>query len=647
MIYLLSFVLCFTTWGEESLETIRVSHGGISNSLVDFVPNVTVLQSKDLKKRREINLGDTLKNEAGIQSSSFGPNAGRPIIRGLDGDRIRILQNGLGVLDASSASVDHAVPIDTLIIDSIEVVRGPMSLLYGSSAVGGVVNVNTNRIHNTYEEGTIREFQVQGDSAQNALSSSARLDHGAKNWMFHVDAGYRNANDLRIPGKQKSERLNAPGKFEAKNKLPNSGSVQKTAAVGAARIFDRGYFGMSYYFFDNFYGTVADEDVDIKMKQNRIELHTEYQLRGDVFKSIRLKTAQSDYLHKEFESGEVGTTFSNEGNETRLEISSEASGFKGITGFQGQKFNFKAVGDEAFLPPTQNQLISAFTLQELTVNQNIFSVGGRLENAVIENKVSGGKERDFNGVNGSLGYRRLFSQTHTGLISFSYTERIPNYQELFAEGFHVASGTYELGDENLHKEKAFALDTGLKYHSDSTTASLSVYAQQFKDYIALINTGKPSPELGIDISSFQQVDAIFYGFEFDGKKRLEQSPLSIITKADLVRGKNKDNGKNLPRISPPRITLGLEWVNKRWTLDVEEQYNFEQTKTAPNETRTNAFILLNAGVAYDLIKGNAKWSFFTRLKNILNEEARLHTSTLKDIAPLAGRSVVAGVQYIY
>lgn len=632
----------------ENLEVIEVSHKGTSNTLVDFVPSVTTLKQTELRKRRASTIGDTLRHEPGVHSSSFGPNASRPVIRGLEGDRIRVLQNGLGVLDASSQSVDHAVPIDTLVVDSVEIVRGPMSMLYGSSAVGGVVNVNTTRIHSTYEPGAISELQLQGDSSQNAGSTGAKIDFGVSDWMFHIDGGYRNANDLRIPGKQKSSRADVPDdEFTGKNKLPNSSSVQKSLAVGASKVYSKGYFGLSHYFFDNTYGTVVEEDVDIKMKQNRLEFHSEYKTDSSVLSSIRFKTAQSDYSHKEIAAGEVGTTFSNEGNESRLEFLTTMKDIKGVSGLQSQNFIFKAIGDEAFLPTSRNSGISIFTLQDYVSGNNTYSLGARAENSHIDVQTSGGKERNLNGLNGSFGFQHKFTEATSFISSLSYTERLPNAQELFAFGPHVATGIEERGRDDLKKEKAYALDLGVKYLTTQESFSLSVYAQKFQDYIALLNSGSQDPVSTFDIYNYEQADALFYGFEIDGKKKLGSSPFNVFSRGDLVRAKNTDSGQNLPRISPPRIALGLEWVKDRLTADVEAQYNFQQTKVASDERRTDSFTLLNAGFAYDLLKAPGKYSFFARVKNLLNDEARLHTSTLKDIAPLAGRHVVAGLQLTY
>lgn len=651
-IYLFILLFSFSLFAqEESLDTIEVTHEGSLGQLVDFVPSVTTLKNNELKKRRESSLGDTLKNEVGVQSSSFGPNASRPVIRGLDGDRIRILQNGLGVLDASAQSVDHAVPVDTLVIDSIEVVRGPMSLLYGSSAVGGVVNINTTRIHSSFEKGAIQELQMSSDSSQDALALGAKIDYGTdQKWMLHFDGGYRNANDLRIPGSEASNRATVAQRAEhdGKDRLTNSASVQKTMAFGASKIFNRGFIGMSFYSFDNQYGAVAEKNVDIKMKQDRVELHGEYLLNGKILKKMKFKTAQSDYGHKEIDAGQIGTTFTNEGNESRLEFMTESENLKGISGLQSQLFNFSAVGDEAFLPPSMNRGVSAFTLQDLTHGSNIYSFGGRLETTYLQDLSSGGVSRSFNGANGSLGFRHQFSETHTGIASFSYTERLPSFQELFAEGLHVATGTYEKGNDGLRKERAFALDLGLKYKSDSIQTSLNLYAQEFKDYVTLFLTDTPYPEdTSIFESEYRQVNALFYGFEFDGSKKLGDSPFRLITKADLVRAKNKDSGENLPRISPPRLTLGLEMLKDRWVWDAEAQYNFEQHYVADNEKRTDGFTLINAGFTFDMLQAATKWSFFGRIKNLLNQEARLHTSTLKDIAPMAGRNIVAGIQCTY
>ena len=659
MYKLLIALICVSAYAhEEKLQPVQIIHQGTSNTLVDFAPSVTSLKGDELKKRREITLGDTLRSEVGVQSSSFGPNASRPIIRGLDGDRIRILQNGLGVLDASANGADHAVPVDTLIVDSIEIVRGPMSLLYGSSAVGGVVNINTNRIHSKYEEGAITEFLIQGDSSQDALSTGAKLDYGVDNWMFHFDGGYRNANELRVPKNHKKERVNDLGEWMNTEKLHNTQSVSKAFSLGASKIFEKGFVGVSYYFLDNDYGVIANEmedhghghghsheNVTIDMKQNRYEMHGEYILGANILKSIRLKTVQSDYKHKEIDGGHVGTTFKNSGNETRLEFMTESGNLKGISGLQANIYDFSADGDEAFLPSATGKTFALFTLQDLTVNKNTFSAGARVETASVDDD-SANIKRDFNGISGSLGHRYQIRENLSQYVNFSYTQRIPTFQELYAEGAHIARGIYEVGDDDLKKEESYAVDIGIKHQKDEEKIGFSVYAQKFKNYISLYNTGYEDHDTDhLYMHEYRQVDAVFYGAEFDSKFQLS-GPFFVYLNGDYIRGKD-DDGDNIPLLSPARTTLGFEYLKDRMSLDIEAQYNFEQSKTAPGEHRTGDFTLLNAGFGLDMVKESGKLSFFARLKNILNQEARLHTSTLKNVAPLAGRHVVAGLQYSY
>lgn len=641
-----ALLISVSTLAQDRLETIEVVDHEQETQLEHYGHSSKKLHTRELKKRRETSLGDTLKSEAGVTSNSFGPNASRPVIRGLDGDRIKLLQNGLGVLDASAQSADHAVPVDTLIVDSIEIVRGPLSLLYGSSAVGGVVNITTNRIHSHFEEGAVKEVQIQGDTASNGVSTGAKLDFGKNNWMIHLDGGYRNSNDQRIPGFQESSKERQSSGNRHKDTLVNSMSVQKSAAAGVSKIFSKGYAGVSYYRFDNYYGTVAEEAVKIQMKQDRIEAHGEWRPEGDLLTAIRFKTAQSDYAHKELEGSEVGTTFANEGNESRLEFLTKTGDVTGISGFQTQFFNFKAIGDEAFLPQTQNTILSGFTLQEVTQASNTFTLGGRVESTKIDNEESH-LQRNYTSLSSSGGIIHRLNATFSTSLNLSYTQRAPNFQEVFANGPHLATGTFERGDDELKKENAYAVDLGFKFKQQNDSITFNIYRQEFKDYVALSPTGIEDIPSGLDVYQYEQVDAAFYGFDLEARKQLADSPYIGVFKSDYVRGINKDNGKNLPRISPGRVSIGLEKQQDRWIWDVEAQYNFMQSKTAPDEFRTNGYTLLNAGVTYDLPIEGKNFSSFLRLKNILNQEARSHASTLKEIAPMPSRNLVAGVQYLF
>ena len=631
---------------DTNLEAIEVFDHSEKQTLVDFIPSVTTLRGRELQKRRQISIGDTLQNEAGVNSTNFGPSSSRPVIRGLDGDRIRVLQNSLGTLDASTQSLDHAIPVDTLTIEQMEIVRGPMSLLYGSSAVGGVVNLVTNRIHTNYEEGFFSQAMVQGETANPGVSSALHLNYGAKKWMYHIDGSTRNLADQRLPSHVSG------GADEKKGKIPNSANQQDNVAAGVSHIMDRGHLGVSFNHFNTVYGTVADEEVDINMTQSRTEMHGEWRPEGNRLKKIKLRSAQSDYFHKELEGGETGTVFRNRGNETRLEGVTRSENVEGVVGVQSQVYQFSAAGEEAFLPETDNLKLALFSFHELSLDEkNAVSFGARLEHTGIRKKSSekfeGSDYQTFAGLNGSLGYLYKLNGENSLSTSLSYTERAPNFQELYAGGEHLATATFEQGDSGLKEEKAYALEVNFKNKTDKSQVSASVYGQVFKDYIALNPTGEVEPVSGLDVYQFEQVDALFYGFDLDARRELKQHQGGVFNgfgKFDWVRAKNTDSGSNLPRISPTRLTLGVEYTKEKWTADLEAQYVAHQTKTARFENGTDAYTLTNLGYTYNIVRDDKAFSFFARVRNIFDVEARNHVSFIKDIAPLAGRNFIVGAQ---
>lgn len=631
---------------EDKLQDIDVIEHEETQGLVDFVPSVTKLKGSELIKKRQTSIGDMLGTEAGVQSTYFGPNASRPVIRGLDGDRIRVLQNSLGTLDASTQSLDHAIPVDTLTIDQMEIVRGPMSLLYGSSAVGGVVNLVTNRIHYEYEEGFFSKVLVQGETVNNGLSSAAHLNYGANNWMFHVDGSTRNLMDTKIPGYARSPKLRStdPQTEEEKDKIPNSFNQQDNIAVGVSRIINRGHIGVSFNHFNTFYGSVADEEVSIDMTQNRFEFHTEYRPESGPVRKWKFKSAQSDYFHKELEGGETGTTFKNRGNESRLEGLNKSGNWNGVTGLQTQIFSFSAKGEEAFLPSSDNEKLSVFTFQQYSIGKNAIRLGGRIENHKIETSAD---EKGYLGYNASIGHCYDFSKKNTLESSVSYTERAPTFQELYSDGEHVATGTEEIGDSTLVKEKATAFEITYKNTNENHQFTGSIYTQVFKDYIALTPTGQDNAD-GFAINNYEQVDALFYGIDIDTRnlvKKTSNGALFLTNKFDWVRAKNTDTGKNLPRISPPRVSAALEYVTDKWWADIETMYVAHQTKTAPNEFRTEDYFMTNIGYTYKFVGNITSLEVFARVRNIFDVEARNHVSFLKDRAPLPGRNFILGAQF--
>jgi len=623
--------------GFAHAETMRLGEIHVidkPSSLYDFIPSTSALRGDELQRKRETSLGDTLQKEAGVNSGSFGPGAGRPVIRGLDGDRIRVLQNGLGTMDASAQSVDHGVPVDMLNTDQVDIVRGPMSLLYGASAVGGVVNVSNQRIHRAFEAGTLSQFDVRSESAYGGAATSARLDWGKNQWMTHVDGSFRDYGDQRIGG---GDRLN------------NTQNQQEGIAAGTSRIFERGHVGVSFSHFGTQYGSVAEPEVGIRLRQNRFELDSEYRPEQGPVDKVRLRSAQARYRHDELEGGSVGTVFKNNGNESRLELLRSRGDWHHVAGLQTQIFKFSADGDEAYLPTAKSRIAALFSFHEKRVSDTTFNFGGRVEDAQIQRVESTGfgdaTERGFTGLSGAAGVLQKFGDWGVGFTA-SYTERAPTFQELFSDGGHVATGTFETGDDSLKKEKGRALELSVRHDTEQVRSRVAAYVQDFQHYVALVGNGNVDAGSGFPEFDYESVDARFYGM--DGETEVVLNPSwSLIGKGDWVRAKNRNSGDNLPRISPARVTAGVEWKRGDWVADTELQHAFEQHDIADEETRTKAYDQWNAGVQKTFAGESSRVSVFLRLKNLFDEKARNHVSTVKAIAPMPGRNVVVGMNAIW
>ena len=436
-----------------------------SNPL-DFIPTVTEISGDKLERRKASTLGETLSHEVGVSSSFFGPNASRPIIRGQDGERIRVLSNGTGVLDASAASEDHAVVIEPMSVERVEIVRGPAALLYGNSAIGGVVNVITNRIPELVQDGLHGNFDSRYSSVDDGGVGALGVDYGALGkWAFHFDGSSRSSSDYKIPGYARTadQRANNPlpvGEEEAKDTVPNSANRTYNGSLGTSYVFNDGFAGASYSKYDSNYGTVAERDVKIQMRQDRFDVAFGLKNLGFI-ESLRFKNSYSDYQHKEIENGQTGTTFTNRGDEARLEMKHRKVGdFSGIFGLQANVFDFQALGDEAFLPPTNNQNYAGFLYEEAQYGAWKPSFGLRLDTSQVTSddvfsnpNFGAGETKAFAPVSASAGIMYSINDIQAVVLNLAYAERAPNYQELFANGPHMATGIFEVGDKSLQKEK--------------------------------------------------------------------------------------------------------------------------------------------------------------------------------------------------
>lgn len=639
---------------DMTVPEITVMGESTKTSPLDYAPTVTELSGQRLQRRQQSTVGETLSREAGVTSTQFGPNASRPVIRGLDGERIRILQNGTGVLDASAASPDHAIALDPLAVERFEIIRGPAALLYGSSAVGGVVNMVTRRIPETMPSRFEGKLDTRYSTVDQGRSGGVVAETGVLgNWAFHFDGGARGADDYKIPGFARTQTLRDAGPpetgVEDNGVVTNSFNRTWNGALGSSYIFSNGFVGASYGRYGSLYGTVAEKGVSIDMKQERVDVAGAVRGLGWI-DSAKLKTTLSDYRHQEIAGGAVGTTFNNRGNESRLEFKHRRTGIvDGLFGLQSNVFKFEALGDEAFLPTTDNKTYSAFVFEEADFGAFKPSVGVRGDLAKVDAASwakAEARSRDFTGGSASLGLIYQLNETKSVVLNSSYTERAPNYQELYADGPHIATRAFERGDANLGKEFSRAVELSFRHKEVTSQGSLGVFLQDFNGFIALSPTG--TQEDNQDLYLYQSVDAKLYGAEADFRHQFEGlipgGVLELELKADFVQSRNNLSGGSLPRIPPLRETVGLSYRTDRYTLDVEAQRSERQTQLAANERETPAYTFLNAGVEAPITIDQTTLSLFARATNLLDSEARNHVSILKEIAPLPGRNFTFGLQ---
>lgn len=627
----------------------------------ELIVPVSVLNGRELSLRREGTIGETLNGIPGVTATQFGPNASRPVIRGLDAERVRIMQNGVGILDASSLSFDHAVSVDPLIIEQIDVVRGPAALLYGGSAVGGVVNAIDHRIPKEQLDGITGRAETRFGGPDNTRNGAAVVDLGNGQFAIHADVYKRKTDDLDIDGfavsKRKSEADGTPR--ENRGKLVNSSSDGDGGALGASLTFDNGYAGISYSTMNNNYGTVAEEAVRIDMKSDRWDVASEFTDLGNVINRVKFRMAHTDYEHVELEDGEVGTTFKNRGVEGSFEaghapIQTGLGNLNGVIGYQFSNTNFEALGEEAFVPGVNSQSHALYLYEELPIGNNEkaqhkITFGGRLGHASVDSKDNAnfgtGQNNSFNPNSFALGGLYSLNEQWSLTGNLSHNERAPSYFELYANGAHIATGQFELGNSNFDVEKSNGIDAQIRWKQGKNSFSLGTYYTRFNNFIGLFNTGNDievEPGEFLPEAQFRAVPAIFKGLEAEGKFNVADN-LDLTVRGDYVHAKEKRTNEYLPRISPLRLGAGLQYQLNRFSIRLDALHAFKQDNTAENELATDSYTNVSALVAYKL-PTKLNLELFAKANNLLNDEIREHASFLKDISPAGQRSLLIGLR---
>lgn len=617
-----------------------------------------VVDEQTLATAPAASLGDMLSGRPGIRSTDFAPGASRPVIRGLSGPRVQVLTNGIGLIDASSVSPDHAVATDPAEANRIEIIRGPATLVYGGSAIGGVVNVLDDRIPTEIPEGGVSGVvSTQASSVDDGRSAFGRMTVGSGNFAFNVDGVKRKTDDYDIPAPAISARRAAAEGLarEDTGTQPNSYTDLEAWGVGGSYIGDKGFAGVSYKNTDSEYGTVAEESVFIKLNQKRWDARGEYRFDSGPFSALRGSYGHADYTHTEFEAvGEPGTIFNSDGWEGRADlVQRERNGWNGAVGVQALSRNFEAIGEEAFVPSVKIDELGLYTVQRLDLGNHGFEGGLRYDRRELSGTPIGGISevtREFDNWSASAA---AFIRPTTGLflgLSLAHNERAPSEVELFADGVHIATAAYETGDLTLNSEKVTTLEGTAHYDRGRFTGDLHVYHSWYNGFIDERPTGDQfyfeEEDEFFPIYRFVQTDAKFYGFELEGAYALWQDgdrKLSLEGAADYVHAQT-DFGP-AARIPPYSVTGRLAWTSTRFDASAEVRHVGEQDRVANEfELPTDDYTLVNASVAVRPF-AQQNVTLFAEARNLTDEEAREHVSFLKDIAPLPGRNLRVGVAY--
>lgn len=622
------------------LDEVEVTALPIKQSADDVIAPVSVLAGAALDDAKAATLGETVAKQPGVQTTYFGPGVGRPVIRGLDGPRVGVLSNGASSGDVSTVSQDHAVSIEPFLADQIEVLKGPATLLYGSGAIGGVVNVVDGRIPERLPERAVSgRVELRGNDAANERTGMARLDLGAGSFALHADASYRDTDDVDGPD----------------GTIANSFLTTKSGAFGASWIGDGGFVGLAVSRFLDHYGNPAepgDADegepgVTLKLAQTRYDLKSGWTLGDGVLEAVRFNASHVDYTHTEFEGDEVGTVFLSQSDEGRIElVQREIAGWRGAIGLQFLRRDFEAIGEEAFVPQTATRSYGLFAIQQREWDRFKLDLGARVDRHASD--PADGPERRFSPLSLSAGMAFELADGWHLNVNLDRAQRAPAEEELFANGPHVATESFEVGLPDARKETSNQGEIGLHFHSDFVDAKLAGYVNRFDDYIYLADTGEIEDDL--PLRQWSQADARFHGFEGEAVFKLSEGPAGhydLRLWGDTVRASLADGG-NLPRIAPARVGADLKWSADALRASVGAARYFAQERNAAFETPTDGFTLISAHLSYTLdATDTTSWEFFLDGTNLTNQTARLSTSYIKDKVPLPGRAVAFGVRAFF
>ena len=657
------------------VDELVVTATPLERSVEQLAQPTSVISGDALTRNQASSIGETLADQPGVTASYFGPVSSRPIIRGQYGERVRVLSNGLDALDASALSEDHAVSLDSILADSVEIVRGPATLLYGSGAAGGLVNIVDSRIREKPLDQTFSgALSASGDTATGRRSAAAKVDFGNENIAAHFDYFVRETDDIEIPGFAESAILRALEEEEGEEHeeeevfgtAENTSSEAQGGALAVTFMNDAGFTGFSVNRYDNEYGIPGhhhheheegaeeeleedEEAVRVDLEQLRYDVKGEYEI-GSAIDSVRFRAAYNDYTHRELEGEEVGTMFDSQGIDVRVELRHQPLGpFDGAVGTQYKRIDFVAEGEEAFVPASLTEQLGVFAFEEVVLSDTLtLQASARAEHQDISaGSLPGYDDWAFGG---SVGAVLELDESLKLSANFALTERHPNSTELYADGPHVAvqrveRGSVSLGNGLLDKEKSSNVDVTLRGAFNRFEFSVTGFVNLIDDYILLAPTSEFTDEY--QVFEYSQTDVRMQGLEAEllfeilpegGRGHLHGRLMS-----DIVSAEQRETRANLPRIPPVRVGAGLHYLLNGIDASIEAIWHDEQTDTAANELPTESYTLVNAEVSGRVL--DERLLVFLKGTNLGDEDARRHSSPLKDLVPLPGRSVHLGMRW--
>ncbi|MCZ8135123.1 MAG: TonB-dependent receptor [Porphyrobacter sp.] len=672
---------------------IIVSASGLKE--LDVLAGTSVLEVRDIQRDMVTGqIGDLLTKIPGVSATSFAPGSSRPVLRGQQGERVRVLIDGVGTADVSNTSVDHATTIDPITVERVEVLRGPAVLLYGSQAIGGAVNVIDKRIPTRMPDEAFHIDALAGvDSASNLMTGAASVDVGiGSNLVFHLDGSWRDTGNMDIGGFQLAPELREELLEEAAEKeadgepdeaeefreaagqrgfVPNSDMRSWTVNAGLGLILGQSTFGVALGYYDTNYGVIKrpglkhehggeetgaaaimplgaggeeDEIVRIGLEQFRADFKGDIYLGEGTFERLKLRVGFSDYTHTEFEGDEVGTTFDSTSVEARAELVQNAEGaLRGSTGLQYTHRDFFAVGAEAYVPPNLTDQVAIFTLQELGTGPFQLEAAARAEFTKVKAQTLG-IENDYDTFSGALG---VVYEGIDGIrigLNGSRAERAPSAEELFSDGPHIATQAFEIGDPDLDTERAWGVEAYARGAIGEGTFNFTVFKQWFDNYIFLEETGAEEDDL--PVFQYLQQDADFFGIEADfSYPVVDTGGFRLLTdlRASYIEAELGD-GTAVPRIPPLSLLGALEAQTDAFDVRGEVQWFDDQNDVTTFETPTEGFTLVNALVAWRPLADNRNVTVQLAADNIFDVVGRRHASFTKDFVPLIGRNFRASVR---